>query len=166
MSERVKDLLVKIEALCAEGRVLSNVNLGDLKKAITVLQNIVQRAEKDMTLLQAGRIILSDDGVSFELDGTPEPVLSIEEDGLELKAGERFGTMCLRKRRALGLTSAEVSDTLPIGVRSYEAIEQGYSGKLADDILTALCATLGLNKAEAVRLSELDSDQPTSPRPY
>ena len=83
-----------------------------------------------------------------------------DSKSLELRAGERLGTVLERKRDELGLDVDDLVADLPIREFAYRRIESGVNVRPPDDILEAIAEALSLDAEELEDLADLDQSNP------
>jgi DNA-binding XRE family transcriptional regulator len=151
----VEDLHNAAVELRANNAAVTNLPL--IKRTISALQDVVDRAER----IGAAHLVFNEDGtVEIEREYRPDPVLEFSAEGLDLEAGERLSTALKKYRIKNNLTVDDVSEGLPISADTYKRLENGADLQLAEDILTALANLIGVSLDEVKSLYQRDLDYP------
>ncbi len=154
----VEDVAVGVEVLHASRASLSEQNVSVIRGVVSVLNELVAKAEKDSA--EATRLISS----LFDPEIDPaigDGVIVVAGDGtVALEAGERLGTYLARFRAERGLTAEEVAAKTSISTDAYMAIERGFNQYPPDDVVSEIAAVLGCDKAKAMQLRAMDREKP------
>lgn len=164
-SSRVEDILqaasVDVEAV---GRMLSSKNIASLKQTVTILQDLISRAEGGNKPEAAGMALrLEGEGIVFEPEDETlgDGMLVIEDDGgIKFEGGERLGTYISRMRAKTNLTAEGVAEKTGVGPEAYMAIEKGYNSYPADDVLAEIAAALSCDLQHMKNLRAMDRERP------
>ena len=158
-------ILAQVQYLSAVGKMISSKNLSALKQAVTVLQELISKAEAmesmSISLEGLGVTITGESGPAIASAYKVDPTFRLTPTGdLVLEAGERLGEALERAREAKFMTREALEEKMPIGSDMICQIECGMTNNVPDDILQAFADALGLDVETLKQLRTLDQEQP------